>query len=956
MEIEIIVLIVTAVGTLAGIIGTYYTARTSKKKKLNEEILKPIPITDYPDLWKKNFPIEQGKETEIKPPELITDNVFKSVPDVKTWRNVFVHASGSSSENEIEKKVSDKITEIKNRVEEIEKRFPRKSTIEKVASVNDAILATNFESLSETAKRIAAGAAFLTILAAPLAAEDIEVEVNVDDMKQNPVENVLVTAEKDGQVQDSTRTDENGYGVLHLTTVGIDDEDQFRPLEYSLSQNHPNPWNPSTTIKFSTLDKGFFVIYNLLGQKIAEEEIPGAGHYTANWGGINDQGKRMGEGIYFYSIITPKHRETKKMTLLGSGRGGMLSVKGTQENVSPQETDQMPPGVVRKTDMYLLSFELDEITNIDTLVNISQDTTIDVNVNRGPYLETDVPDTNIATGDTLLFNFDENFYNDNTTLFDLLEFTANDTGIYALQVTAIDSIDTSLTALSNEFHITVYQPNQPPEQVADIEDQTIQEDNQLELLVSDYVEDPDNDPLYVTSVNLPEEWWTATNDTVTFTPPQDWNGTQEGIEINVSDGEYGITLNQWNLMVLAVNDAPTIDIPDQSIAEDTSLVTLINLSDYSSDVEGDSLTYAIINQTNPELVNLIINNNYMLLDSLQSNSSGLSVVGVSASDGSLADTSYFTLTIEPRADLTLKHVHFKTNELIPGSDFTINSTNYAGVDSVELQLNPGQATIDVYHDDYWQYYFWVSEEESEENIGQKDRSNPSLLDIGTDDKSYWVHSIHDTVDMANIEIMIDTDYPEGLDRFDTDTVTVWVAPGYDIADSSTLSWLEEVALSDYKDGIRYISNYSFGTKFQLYGSAPSTSYIKVRFIEGTPHPGSHNEIVNFETNVIEWAELRFDTDVYKSDIMAEIRQTLHARTDSPPNWVWAEHDSTGNIIYSVKMADLGLIAYSFNPGTDFYQQTTNSNNKGNNDNNGQYNLESTTTTPMPKFEGWKEGE
>ncbi|MBU1030479.1 MAG: hypothetical protein KKB65_04570, partial [Nanoarchaeota archaeon] len=215
---------------------------------------------------------------------------------------------------------------------------------------------------------------------------------------------------------------------------------------------------------------------------------------------------------------------------------------------------------------------------------------------------------------------------------------------------------------------------------------------------------------------------------------------------------------------------------------------------------------------------------------------------------------------------------------------------------------------------------------------------PCKISLDSLDQTLYIHSIQDSIDMANIKWMIDGfNYPEGLDRFVTDTLTVWVKPGYDIPDSSTLAYLEEVTLSDDKDGIRYISKYDFATKFQYLGEEQKEPYISVLFIEGMPHPGSHSETVDFKTNIIQRANLSFDTNVSKTDIMSEIAQTLHQRTDSPLNWGDIIADPlTGRPIYSVKMHDLGVIAYSFEPGTKFNIWSKSASN--------------TTATPVPVFE------
>ncbi len=86
-------------------------------------------------------------------------------------------------------------------------------------------------------------------------------------------------------------------------------------LEYSLSNNYPNPFNPTTIIKFSIKKAGNTTldVYNILGQKVKtllnKDLTPGT--YTANFNGSN-----LTSGIYFYVLQSNNFREVKKMMLI----------------------------------------------------------------------------------------------------------------------------------------------------------------------------------------------------------------------------------------------------------------------------------------------------------------------------------------------------------------------------------------------------------------------------------------------------------------------------------------------------------------------------------------------------------------------------------------------------------------------------------------------------------------
>lgn len=87
------------------------------------------------------------------------------------------------------------------------------------------------------------------------------------------------------------------------------------PDRYSLSQNFPNPFNPSTKINFDIVRAGFVSVkvYNSIGQEVAQlvnqEMAPGS--YQADF-----DGAALTSGIYFYRIETGDFVQTRKMMLV----------------------------------------------------------------------------------------------------------------------------------------------------------------------------------------------------------------------------------------------------------------------------------------------------------------------------------------------------------------------------------------------------------------------------------------------------------------------------------------------------------------------------------------------------------------------------------------------------------------------------------------------------------------
>jgi hypothetical protein len=92
------------------------------------------------------------------------------------------------------------------------------------------------------------------------------------------------------------------------------------PARYSLSDNYPNPFNPSTTIKFTMPTSGrvklsIFDLQGRLVSTLVDEEYP-VGRHEVIWKGRDNSSRSVSSGTYFYRITTKGFVETKKMLLL----------------------------------------------------------------------------------------------------------------------------------------------------------------------------------------------------------------------------------------------------------------------------------------------------------------------------------------------------------------------------------------------------------------------------------------------------------------------------------------------------------------------------------------------------------------------------------------------------------------------------------------------------------------
>ncbi len=87
------------------------------------------------------------------------------------------------------------------------------------------------------------------------------------------------------------------------------------PVEYRLFDNYPNPFNPSTTIKFSVKESNIVTlkIYDISGKEVASlvNTRLNAGTYQINWDAAN-----FSSGIYFCSIQSGSFKDVKRMTLI----------------------------------------------------------------------------------------------------------------------------------------------------------------------------------------------------------------------------------------------------------------------------------------------------------------------------------------------------------------------------------------------------------------------------------------------------------------------------------------------------------------------------------------------------------------------------------------------------------------------------------------------------------------
>jgi hypothetical protein len=105
----------------------------------------------------------------------------------------------------------------------------------------------------------------------------------------------------------------------YLTWFGH--ENASRPLEFGLNGNYPNPFNPSTTIRYSLASDAVVTleVFNVLGQKVrtlvqGQSQLPGS--YEILWDGKDAKGREVGSGAYLYRLKAGDFVETRKAIML----------------------------------------------------------------------------------------------------------------------------------------------------------------------------------------------------------------------------------------------------------------------------------------------------------------------------------------------------------------------------------------------------------------------------------------------------------------------------------------------------------------------------------------------------------------------------------------------------------------------------------------------------------------
>lgn len=138
-----------------------------------------------------------------------------------------------------------------------------------------------------------------------------------------PTENATIVFTADGYLPDTLQV-----SLAYGTTTCIDPElmvdpstgTEQTPWATELFANHPNPFNPSTTIRYALSRAGSvqLVVFDTVGRRVRTlvDESQPAGEHSVPFDGRDEHGGVLASGVYFYRLEANGVVRTRKMVLL----------------------------------------------------------------------------------------------------------------------------------------------------------------------------------------------------------------------------------------------------------------------------------------------------------------------------------------------------------------------------------------------------------------------------------------------------------------------------------------------------------------------------------------------------------------------------------------------------------------------------------------------------------------
>ena len=231
-----------------------------------------------------------------------------------------------------------------------------------------------------SAKRIILLSVLALLYTFNLAAQDNSIEVYVhDNYTDKPLESALVSVLRHGVVVDSAYTDLNGVADIFIPATSVREEAGL-PSTISLSHNYPNPFNEETKVEIAVPEAQTITltIYNILGQRVASEQIPvNAGYYT-----LNMSLGHLATGVYFLRI---DGTESQAIKLLKMGSG--IRVSGPMFSITPSSPHHGTTLGKVLVDNFTIRVEKQQYELYESGLSIIEDTEISIPLDRNNIVE-----------------------------------------------------------------------------------------------------------------------------------------------------------------------------------------------------------------------------------------------------------------------------------------------------------------------------------------------------------------------------------------------------------------------------------------------------------------------------------------------------------------------------------------------------------------------------------------
>ncbi len=184
-----------------------------------------------------------------------------------------------------------------------------------ITTGNNVVLAFSF---SGTTLPITSEYAHLVTLSATADSGMTGQEVLLEAIEDLSADTRLIVSDPEGSVLASDFHE--AVWTVGSDSFLLDNGESVEPISFSLEDNFPNPFNPTTRIKYSVATPGFvnLSIYDASGRlvKTLVSENKVADQHFVDWDGTNENGASVSAGMYLYKIDAGNFVETKKMLLV----------------------------------------------------------------------------------------------------------------------------------------------------------------------------------------------------------------------------------------------------------------------------------------------------------------------------------------------------------------------------------------------------------------------------------------------------------------------------------------------------------------------------------------------------------------------------------------------------------------------------------------------------------------